>query len=65
MKHDDLRYKKDKSYLRLSKRLKTKKSERDEIDKNCKFTILIILTTFYTIFFDWFVRSKLIKFDQF
>ena len=29
--------KKDKSYQMLLKRLKTKKTERDKIDKNCKF----------------------------
>ena len=34
LKHDDLRYKKDKSYQMFSKRLKTEKSERDKIDKN-------------------------------
>ena len=36
-KHDNLRYKKDKSNQMLTKWLKTKKTERDKIDKNCKF----------------------------
>ena len=30
-------YKKDRSYQMLSKQLKTKRTERDKIDKNCKF----------------------------
>ena len=45
-KHDNWRYKKDKSYQMLSMWLKTKKTERDQNDKIANLIMLTILDRF-------------------